>query len=142
MVEEVEYKTRGSDGADATALVIAQGISSASNILVELIRAGQSNPLIGAVVGLVTGDMLQKLGVITETTNTEIRLLVLAGTGVAVGSEISQIISTLNPADALKNITGSQSPSLMQPSGTVFVYGSSDNSQLNALLAQIAAKKK
>lgn len=130
--------------------IAEESIVGIKEIVVELIRAANSNPLIGIVIAVVIVDFLYSLKVISFTAMTAIYVILGIETSTLVADDISSILTSLNPA---KGIFGGGTPTInpIEPSATTIVYGTNSggggggfgsNVDLQALLGQFRGATK
>lgn len=111
-------------------------IDELGGILKMLLQGAMTNGLIGALVCLVTADLLYKANVIEQKTLVIIQSLVVAGAGIALTSE------TITAIESALHFTGTSSnPQFAVPSVNVLVLGAEQNEQLNTLLKTLNSKK-
>jgi len=126
---------RSKQGMDATQIVDT-AIEQAGGIVKQLLQAGMSNPLLGAVTGLIVTNILLRTKIIDDNTALGINLLIFSAAGLALTNEVIQDFTKIF------SLSGNSNPSLLEPSASTLVFTEgSNNAQLNALLGQLAAQK-
>lgn len=99
------------------------------DVLKEMIRAANSNPLMGMVASVVMADILARAKIIDNGTAAGIWAIV----GTIEGAEIAgTLISDFT--DIFKIFSKSPTQDLMRPSATTIVYGNSEGEDLQALM--------
>ena len=118
------------DDASTEALIglLTTGVEKFGSIIEWLLKAGMSSPMLSAAATVIVANMFYRAKLIDNNTQLIIIGVVLTGVGIAVTSEIIQDFTKI------LNLGGNTNPSLLTPSGTVIVFGDSNNAQLNALL--------
>ena len=114
--------------------------SSLGKIGIELVRASNSNPLIGLMTVFITTDILYRLKVIDLATAAAI----FTAAGALEGSEIANTV--LTDISDFFHVFGAQNktPDPITPSAKTIVYGSSDNStqdMVSALMERFQVTK-
>ena len=98
-------------------------------VLKEMIRAANSNPLMGSVAAVIMVDILARAKIIDNGTALGVWAIVGAVEGSAIaGAEIS------NFTDIFKIFSKSPSQDLLRPSATTIVYGDTGGEDLQALM--------
>jgi hypothetical protein len=117
-------------------------ISSIKDVLVELIRAANSNPLVGILLCISVVDVGQRTGLLSKNAATAMYAVIAAVTGTEV---VADVITALEQGLHLFGAGGSP-PSPLTPSATTIVYaaGPSVNGAQQALpdLQALLAKMK
>jgi hypothetical protein len=100
-------------------------INTIKEILVELIRAANSNPLIGVLLAIAITDILVTLRILTPTAATAIYAVIAAVVGVDLASDLISSLAGLVPPIVPFTSKGATSApsSLIEPSATTIVYG-------------------
>lgn len=97
------------------------------DLLIELVRAGVSNPVLGATGAIIIANILQRGKVISPNAEGLVDGVALAVVGVSLGEvvagEIANVIDALNPIDIFKQ--QSNPPNGLVPTATTVVFGSS-----------------
>lgn len=90
-------------------------LADVKDILVEIIKASQANPLIGIVVALVTANVLKRVGVIDAAVEEDILIIVSAA-------------GAVNLATALKDLVfgGASAIDLVKPTPTTLTHAETD----------------
>lgn len=99
------------------------------DVVKELIRTAQSNPAVGILLCYLLTDMFQDAKLLHDDSALAIKVVLAAGAGIELGSEIATVISDFVPFGS-----GRAAPSIFTPSATVLVNGSSDISAVLSLL--------
>ena len=107
---------------------------------IELVRASNSNPLIGLMTVFITTDILYRLKVIDLATAAAI----FTAAGALEGSQIANTV--LTDISDFFHVFGAQnkSPDPITPSAKTIVYGSSDNNtqdMVSALMERFQVSK-
>jgi hypothetical protein len=139
---DIERETRSStnkhvaDALSSTAIATT-AISEFAGIIETLLKASMSNPLIGAITGLLIADIFENTKLLTHDQAVGIRTLIYAASGIALSEQILNGIS-----DFIPKLGGHTPPaSILAPSGQVLIFGDKDSIQLDALLKSLASKK-
>jgi hypothetical protein len=124
-----EYRARQKRTED---LILKGGqvvFTKSLDVLKEMIRAANSNPLMGMVASVVMADILARAKIIDNGTAAGIWAIV----GTIEGAEIAgTLISDFT--DIFKIFSKSPTQDLMRPSATTIVYGNSEGEDLQALM--------
>lgn len=104
----------------------------AEKVFVELVRASNSNPLIGITVSLVSADILLRLGIIDHLTYT----FILSSVGVIEGAAVAGTIIT--DITQLFSFSKSQNPTPdpITPTATTIVYPTESQKDLQTLIGK------
>jgi hypothetical protein len=108
---------------------LVQLAGDAKDVVIEIIRTALSNPLMGAVVGVILVNVLERAGVIDHGTGLLADSLIGGSFGVTMAADVIQAIGDL------KSVFGGAGqaapPDLVKPSAQVIVFapGSSAGSQ-------------
>lgn len=140
MPTKTEYINTGegkSEKALGEAAVGTAAIEQIGGLLRDLVKASLSNPLIGILISVITVDLLQQAGFLTKERAGLMIIIISAAAGITLSTEIVTAIGDLIP-----KLGGSATsiPSVITPSGNVFVFGEGQSEQLNALLSKLAKK--
>lgn len=120
----------------AAGAIVTSGIENSAAIIRDLLKASMTNPLIGAVTGLVMSDLLLKMKIIDPNTASGIKIMIFAAAGIALTSElIADVTNIFKIGDSVTT-----NDKLLTPSANVIVFSDGDKAQLNALLQNLAAK--
>jgi len=109
------------------------GIEKLMDLFKEFLRTANSNPLVGAVSGLIMGDVLYKLKIIDLPTALGINVLIGTVEGGAIASAVIQDITDIT------DFFGKRPANLeFTPSAHTVVYAenSSDSQMIKALLSR------
>lgn len=101
---------------------ILQSIGILETLLKELVRASESNPIIGITIAILTADIAYKLKIITMTAYVGIMVAIGASESGAIINDISDLIPSFHKASDDST-----------PSGKTFVYADSGDSNKNNL---------
>lgn len=112
------YRRRKAQKEEELVEILSNLTQDAKDIVIETIRAANSNPLLGIFIGFVGTDILERLSIIRPTTAAALYIAI----GVIEGASVSSdVITSLE--SVFKFGGKSPSTSLVQPSATTLVYG-------------------
>ncbi|MEM3795205.1 MAG: hypothetical protein QW429_04960 [Thermoprotei archaeon] len=103
------------------------------DIAVELVRAANSNPLIGILVSVITVDILARTRIIDPATAAGLYTAIGVIEGASVGSAI------INDFTDVFHLFSNTPTTPLTPSANVIVYGDSQGKDIQALLQRLEA---
>lgn len=99
---------------------LLQSIGIIETLLKELVRASESNPIIGITISILTADISYKLHLITKTAYIGVMVAIGASEAGSIINDISDLIPSFKKASDDST-----------PSGRTFVYADSSDDKAN-----------
>jgi hypothetical protein len=114
--EEVKRPQQKNNDMAIFAAVINTALSTGGDVVQELIRTAQSNPIVGIFLVYLLCDVAQDKGLIHGDSVLAVKGIILAAAGLELTSEIVTALSDLVPSAGTKAV-----PSLLTPTATTIV---------------------